>query len=255
VIDLNEEIVKARYEKTGPTDDLERQLEIVRSLAETNPMLGTRGVRLGVIHPEIYDMQIRAIMRAANAVRERSGAAPLLEIMIPLVAYIGEFDFTRDRVLEIGKEEGLEYPKHYLIGTMIELPRACVIAGQIARTADFFSFGTNDLTQCGIGFSRDDVEKGIIPQYIASKILNGSPFATIDQEGVGAFVQMAVERGRAAKPGLHLGVCGEHGGDPESIHFFRKVGLDYVSCSPFRLPIARVAAAQATIEANAKAGN
>ena len=197
-IDLNEEIVKARYEKTGSTDDLQRQLDIVRSLAETNPMLGTRGVRLGVIHPEIYDMQIRAIMRAAKAVRERSGAAPLLEIMIPLVAYIGEFEFMRDRVLEIGEEEGLSYPKEYLIGTMIELPRACVIAGQIARTADFFSFGTNDLTQCGIGFSRDDVEKGIIPSYIDSKILNGSPFATIDQEGVGAFVQMAVERGRAA---------------------------------------------------------
>jgi pyruvate,orthophosphate dikinase len=253
-IDLNEEIVKARYEKTGPTEDLQSQLEIVRSLAETNPMLGTRGVRLGVIHPEIVEMQIRAIMKAANAVRERTGEAPLLEIMIPLVAYIGEFEFMRDRVLEIGEEEGLSHPKDYLIGTMIELPRACLIADQIARAADFFSFGTNDLTQCGIGMSRDDVEKGIIPAYIDSKILNGSPFATIDQEGVGALVQIAVERGRAAKPELHLGVCGEHGGDPESIHFFRKVGLDYVSCSPFRLPIARVAAAQATIEANAKAG-
>ncbi len=250
-IDLNEEILKARYEKAGPTDDLQRQLDIVRSLAETNPMLGTRGVRLGVIHPEIYDMQIRAIMRAAKAVRERTGAAPTLEIMIPLVAYIGEFEFERDRVLEIGKEEGLEYPKEYLIGTMIELPRAAIIADKIARTADFFSFGTNDLTQCTIGFSRDDVEKGIIPSYIDSKILNGSPFQTIDQEGVGALVQLAVERGRGANPDLHLGICGEHGGDPESIRFFHSVGLDYVSCSPFRLPIARVAAAQATIEANA----
>ncbi len=247
--DLHEEIVKARYEKTGPTDDLERQLEIVRSLAETNPMLGTRGVRLGVIHPEIYEMQIRAIIRAAKAMKERTGEAPHLEVMIPLVAYIGEFEFMRDKVLEIAEEEGLSHPADYLIGTMIELPRACVIAGDIARTADFFSFGTNDLTQAGIGFSRDDVEKGIIPEYIADKILTSSPFQTIDAEGVGAFVKMAVERGRASNAELHLGICGEHGGDPESIHFFRTVGLDYVSCSPFRLPIARVAAAQATIAA------
>ncbi len=247
--DLHEEIVKARYEKTGPTDDLERQLEIVRSLAETNPMLGTRGVRLGVIHPEIYEMQIRAIIRAAKAMKARSGEAPHLEVMIPLVAYIGEFEFMRDKILEIAEEEGLSHPTDYLIGTMIELPRACVIAGDIARTADFFSFGTNDLTQAGIGFSRDDVEKGIIPEYISDKILTSSPFQTIDAEGVGAFVKMAVERGRASNAELHLGICGEHGGDPESIHFFRTVGLDYVSCSPFRLPIARVAAAQATIAA------
>ncbi|HET9720317.1 MAG TPA: putative PEP-binding protein, partial [Solirubrobacteraceae bacterium] len=230
-------------------DDLEREFERVRSLEETNPMLGTRGVRLGVLHPEIYEMQVRAIARAARAVRDRTGRAPILEIMIPLVAYEREFEVIRERVLSVAESEGLRCGHDYGVGTMIELPRACVVADRIARHADFFSFGTNDLTQAGIGFSRDDVEKGIIPRYIEEKIVDGSPFQSIDQTGVGELVRMAAERGRQAHPGLELGVCGEHGGDPDSIRFFHDVGLDYVSCSPFRLPIARVAAAQAAIAA------
>jgi pyruvate, orthophosphate dikinase len=152
-------------------------------------------------------------------------------------------------VLSLAQEEGLTYGTDFNVGTMIELPRACFIAGSIAHHADFFSFGTNDLTQAGIGFSRDDIEGRIIPRYVEEKIVDGSPFATIDQAGVGELVQVAVERGRRARPDLELGVCGEHGGDPDSIRFFHDAGLDYVSCSPFRLPIARVAAAQAAIAA------
>jgi pyruvate,orthophosphate dikinase len=246
---LHEEIVRARLDRSAHLVELEEELERVRSLEETNPMLGTRGVRLGIMHPEIYEMQVRAIARAARAVRERTGRAPTLEIMIPLVAYERELEVIRDRVLSVAESEGLRYGRDYEVGTMIELPRACVVADRIARHADFFSFGTNDLTQAGIGFSRDDVEKDIIPGYIEEKILDGSPFQSIDQEGVGELVRMAAERGRQAHPGLELGVCGEHGGDPDSIRFFHDVGLDYVSCSPFRLPIARVAAAQAAIAA------
>ena len=215
-------------------------------------MLGTRGVRLGLMHPEIYEMQVRAIARAARAVRERSGRAPALEIMIPLVAYERELELSRARTIAIAEEEGLTYGEDFNVGTMIELPRACFIADQIARHADFFSFGTNDLTQAGIGFSRDDIEGRVIPLYVTEKIVSGSPFATIDQAGVAELVRIAVHSGRAARPDLELGVCGEHGGDPESIHFFHEVGLDYVSCSPFRLPIARVAAAQAAVAAPRK---
>jgi pyruvate,orthophosphate dikinase len=195
-------------------------------------------------------MQVRAIARAARAVSERSGQAPLAEIMIPLVAFQRELEIARARVVEVAEEEGLREGKDFEVGTMIELPRACLVAGEIAQHADFFSFGTNDLTQAGIGFSRDDVEKAIIPGYIEERILDSSPFATIDEQGVGELVRIAVERGRRTRPELELGVCGEHGGDPDSIRFFHKVGLDYVSCSPFRLPIARVAAAQATIAAS-----
>ena len=190
-------------------------------------MLGTRGVRLGVIHPEIYEMQIRAIIRAAKAVKQRSGEAPTLEIMIPLVAYDRRVrvrcatrvlrDRRRRRVWRI--RNGL--PDRHDDRAAARLPDRRT---RSPRTADFFSFGTNDLTQAAIGFSRDDVEKGIIPRTSTDKILNGSPFQTIDQEGVGALVQMAVERGRAANAELHLGICGEHGGDPESIHFFHDGG-------------------------------
>jgi pyruvate, orthophosphate dikinase len=210
-------------------------------------MLGTRGVRLGVIHPEIYEMQVRAIARAACAVRDRSGQGPGLEIMIPLVAFERELELVRDRVIAVAEEEGLTYGEEFGVGTMIELPRACLIAGRIAGHADFFSFGTNDLTQAGMGFSRDDIEKGIIPRYVEEKIVDSSPFAKLDELGIGELIDIAVERGRDARPDLELGICGEHGGDPDSIHFFHAAGLDYVSCSPFRLPIARVAAAQAAI--------
>jgi pyruvate,orthophosphate dikinase len=250
--ELHEEIVRARIDRSAQLGALEGQFDLVRSLEETNPMLGTRGVRLGVMHPEIYEMQVRAIARAAHTVQERSGQTPRLEIMIPLVAYERELELVRARVLSAAEEEGLRYGKDFNIGTMIELPRACLIAGRIAQNADFFSFGTNDLTQAGIGFSRDDIEKGIIPRYIEEKIVNSSPFQTIDEEGVGELVRIAVERGRRARPDLECGVCGEHGGDPDSIRFFHDAGLDYISCSPFRLPIARVAAAQAAIAAPRK---
>jgi pyruvate, orthophosphate dikinase len=247
--ELHEEIVRARIDRSPRLEFLESEFDRVRSLEETNPMLGTRGVRLGVMQPEIYEMQVRAIARAAITVRERTGRAPHLEIMIPLVDYERELELVKDRVVRVSEEEGLTLGTDFGVGTMIELPRACFIADQIARHADFFSFGTNDLTQCGLGFSRDDIEGRIIPRYVEEKIVDGSPFATIDQAGVGELVRIAVQRGRRERPELELGVCGEHGGDPESIRFFHDSGLDYVSCSPFRLPIARVAAAQAAIAA------
>jgi len=247
--ELHEEIVRARIDRSPRLGFLESEFDRVRSLEEVNPMLGTRGVRLGVMEPEVYEMQVRAIARAAVAVRDRTGRGPHVEIMIPLVAYERELELVKDRVVSVAEEEGLTFGTDFGVGTMIELPRACFIADQIAHHADFFSFGTNDLTQCGLGFSRDDIEGRIIPRYIDDKILDGSPFATIDQAGVGELVRIAVERGRRARPDLELGVCGEHGGDPESIRFFHDSGLDYVSCSPFRLPIARVAAAQAAIAA------
>ena len=207
-------------------------------------MLGTRGVRLGLLHPEIYETQARAIFRAARGVGERTGVMPRVEIMIPLVAYARELELARDLVRRVAVEEGFAV-RDFSVGTMIELPRACFAAGEIARHAEFFSFGTNDLTQTALGFSRDDIESRVVPLYKENGIVERSPFATIDEEGVGALVRMAVERGRAARRGLEVGLCGEHGGDPESIRFCDKAGLDYVSCSPFRVPIARVAAAQA----------
>jgi pyruvate,orthophosphate dikinase len=250
-LELHEEIARARTQASPRLAELQHQLELVHSLEETNPMLGTRGVRLGVLHPEIYEMQVRAIVRAARAVREQSGKAPRVEIMIPLVAYERELELARSRVLAVAEEEGFAYGRDFGVGTMIELPRACFIADRIARHADFFSFGTNDLTQTAIGFSRDDVEGRIIPGYVAERILDVSPFATIDEPGVGELVRTAVRLGRLARDDLELGICGEHGGDPASIQFFHRVGLDYVSCSPFRLPIARVAAAQAAIAGSA----
>ena len=246
--ELYEQIVRARIEESPQLAELEHQLELIRSLEETNPMLGTRGVRLGILHPEIYEMQVRAIVRAARAVRARTGA-PKVEIMIPLVAYERELELARANVLAVAAEEGFAYGTDFGVGTMIELPRACFIADRIARHADFFSFGTNDLTQTTLGFSRDDIEGRIVPQYVADRILAGSPFASIDEAGVGELVRMAVRLGRQGSPHIELGICGEHGGDPASIRFFHDAGLDYVSCSPFRLPIARVAAAQAAIAA------
>jgi pyruvate,orthophosphate dikinase len=229
---------------------LEHELHRVRQLEETNPMLGTRGCRLGLEVPEIYEMQVRAIAAAAAAVRDREGSAPELEIMIPLVDYERELAAMRELVERTAADAferlGAE-PVPFAVGTMIELPRACLIAGRLAGLAEFFSFGTNDLTQTALGFSRDDSEGRFLSEYLRRKIVSRSPFETVDAEGVGELVRTAVERGRAARPGLGLGICGEHGGDPDSIAFFHEAGLDYVSCSPFRVPIARVAAAQAAV--------
>ncbi len=230
-------------------EELERLLERVVYLEEVNPMLGTRGCRLGVLFPEIYEMQARAIMLATLAVRERTGDAPHLEIMIPLVNYEQELRLMRDLVVRVGDDHGLHRGEDYAVGTMIELPRACLVADRIAAEADFFSFGTNDLTQTALGFSRDDVESKFLSTYIERKIVDRSPFETLDTDGVGQLIALAVDRGRAGHPGIHLGVCGEHGGDPDSIEFFEDVGVDYVSCSPFRVPVAIVAAAQAAIRA------
>jgi pyruvate,orthophosphate dikinase len=246
--ELHEQVITARLKNSPELAELEQQYARVRSLSETNPMLGTRGVRLGVLYPEVFEMQVRAIARAALAVRERTGRAPFVEIMIPLVAYEREFELMAERVLRVTAEEGLEHGSGFIVGTMIELPRACLVADLIARQAEFFSFGTNDLTQTGLGFSRDDAEGRILPQYMEEKIVDRSPFETIDQRGVGQLVQIGTQRGREQRPELECGICGEHGGDPDSIRFFHDTGLDYVSCSPFRVPIARVAAAQASIE-------
>ncbi len=244
-IELLDELREARAHRPGEVEELQRTLRRVQELSETNPMLGTRGCRLGVLHPEIYEMQVSAIVRAARAVRERSGRAPQIEVMIPLINYERELTLMRDLVIRTALGEGMTEGVDYTVGTMIELPRACVVADHLAKHADFFSFGTNDLTQTALGFSRDDVEGRILPKYLSEKIVSASPFETIDREGVGVFVRMAVASGRASNPGIEIGVCGEHGGDPDSIAFFAELGLDYVSCSPFRVPIARVAAAQA----------
>ena len=217
------------------------------SLQETNPMLGTRGVRLGILHPEIYEMQIRAIFAAAHAVHDRTGDKPHLEIMIPLVDYERELELARGLVLRCAEDAGMVHGEDFLIGTMIELPRACFLADHIADYADFFSFGTNDLTQTALGFSRDDIEGRILGRYIETSILDRSPFETIDAPGVGQMLRMGAWLGRKTNNHLHLGVCGEHGGDPDSIDFFHHSGIDYVSCSPYRVPIARVAAAQAAV--------
>jgi pyruvate,orthophosphate dikinase len=230
--------------------ELERLLARVRDLEEVNPMLGTRGCRLAVLYPEVYEMQVRAIVGAALAVRGRGSVEPVVEIMIPLVDYEQELEMMRALVegaAAAAIEEARAEPLHVSVGTMIELPRACLIAELIAGHADFFSFGTNDLTQTVLGFSRDDAESGFLTEYLEQKIVERSPFETLDVLGVGELVRQAVERGRSANEGLKLGICGEHGGDPDSVQFFDEVGLDYVSCSPFRVPIARVAAAQAAI--------
>jgi pyruvate,orthophosphate dikinase len=219
----------------------------VRALHEFNPMLGHRGCRLGITFPEIYEVQVRAIMEAAVAV-SREGIKVMPEIMIPLVGMKSELVFLRSMAVRIADAIMAEagHRVHYTVGTMIEVPRAALTAAEIAEVSDFFSFGTNDLTQMTFGFSRDDAPKFLRP-YIETHILQHDPFETIDVEGVGQLVRMATENGRAAKPGLKVGVCGEHGGDPASVHFFHEVGLDYVSCSPFRVPVARVAAAQAAL--------
>jgi pyruvate, orthophosphate dikinase len=248
-LEVQHEVERARIEQSDDLEELELTFERVSALEEANPMLGTRGVRLGILYPEIYEMQVEAIARAFRAVRERSGEAPHLEIMIPLVDYEKELELVRELVVRIAGGAGLTEGEDYTVGTMIELPRACLVADRIAEQADFFSFGTNDLTQTALGFSRDDVEGKFIPIYIERKIVDRSPFDTIDAPGVGQLVRMGAWLGRKAKLELKLGICGEHGGDPTSIDFFHHSGIDYVSCSPFRVPIARVAAAQAAVRA------
>jgi pyruvate, orthophosphate dikinase len=250
--DLLIELERARGEdpQAGRFTEIETMLNRVKELEESNPMLGTRGCRLGILFPEIYEMQVQAIARAAVHVRERTGTAPTVEIMIPLVDYERELELMRKLVEEqmAATVAALDAePLEFKIGTMIELPRACLVADKIAEHADFFSFGTNDLTQTALGFSRDDVEGRFLPTYIERKIVERSPFDTIDAPGVGALVALAVEKGRSANPRLKLGICGEHGGEPDSIAFFEDLGLDYVSCSPYRVPVARVAAAQAAL--------
>jgi pyruvate,orthophosphate dikinase len=244
--EVAQDVERARIEQTQDLQELERTLERVHALQETNPMLGTRGCRLAIMHPEISEMQVAAITRAALAVRERTGKPPELEIMVPLVAYEMELEFMRSLIERtVDANGGGEL--RLSVGTMIELPRACFLADRIAEQADFFSFGTNDLTQTALGFSRDDVEGKFLARYIDRKILDRSPFETLDEPGVGQLVRMAAWLGRSARGDLGLGICGEHGGDPDSVAFFHSSGLDYVSCSPYRVPIARVAAAQAAV--------
>jgi pyruvate,orthophosphate dikinase len=222
----------------------EAMRERIRSLQESNPMLGTRGCRLGLMWPEIYEMQVRAIVRAAVAVEQRTGAAPLVEIMHPLVGFAEELRRLRAITIATAAEE----PEvEYLVGTMIELPRACMRADEIAEHADFFSFGTNDLTQTALGFSRDDAEGKFLTRYLEDGVLERNPFEILDQAGVGDLMKIAVERGRSTRADIKLGICGEHGGEPSSIAFCHRLGLDYVSCSPFRVPLARLAAAQAAL--------
>jgi len=218
----------------------------VDALHEFNPMLGHRGCRLAISHPEIVEMQARAIFEAVVLAAKETGAAVVPEIMVPLVGLKTELDYVKARIDEVAtsviSEAGMKID--YLVGTMIELPRAALRAHVIAEAAEFFSFGTNDLTQTTFGFSRDDVNK-VLPTYLAEGILKQDPFAALDQEGVGQLVKMATERGRATRPNLKVGICGEHGGEPSSVEFCYKTGLNYVSCSPFRVLTARLAAAQA----------
>ena len=234
----------ALAERDGGVDPKRvKLLGAVQRLHEQNPMLGLRGVRLGLVIPGLFAMQVRAIAEAAKTLRDK-GKDPQPEVMIPLVGAVQELESVREEAEEVLAEVGIQA----LIGTMIEVPRAALTAGQIAEAADFFSFGTNDLTQMTWGFSRDDVEASFFSRYLELGIFGVSPFETLDRDGVGALVKAAVKAGRDSRPDLHLGVCGEHGGDPDSVHFFHEVGLDYVSCSPFRVPVARLEAGRAALE-------
>jgi pyruvate, orthophosphate dikinase len=235
------------HEFLPPLDEAtdERMRDRIKALQEANPMLGTRGCRLGLLWPEIYEMQVRAIIRAAAAVEQRTGDAPLVEIMHPLVGFAEEL--RRLRAITVATANDESETVEYQVGTMIELPRACIRADEIAEHADFFSFGTNDLTQTALGFSRDDAEGKFLTRYLEDGVLERNPFETLDQSGVGDLMRLAVERGRSTKEDIKLGICGEHGGEPASVAFCHGLGLDYVSCSPYRVPLARLAAAQAAL--------
>jgi pyruvate,orthophosphate dikinase len=216
---------------------------------ESNPMMGLRGIRLSIVMPEIVEMQVRAIFEAACDVKLR-GFDPHVEVMIPLTGTVNELNVIQPKLERIAKavmaEKGVEVD--YKFGTMIEIPRAAITAGEIAQVAQFFSFGTNDLTQMTFGYSRDDAERAFLNVYVQQGILPKNPFQTIDREGVGRLMQVCVEEGRKARPDLEVGICGEHGGDPDSIEWCHLIGQNYVSCSPFRVPVARLAAAQAAIQ-------
>jgi pyruvate,orthophosphate dikinase len=246
--DLTDLSVKIALAGDQASEHDRKLLDAVRRLHEQNPMLGLRGVRLLLVIPGLLDMQVRAIAEAAAELK-KAGKDPKPEIMIPLTASVQEMEITKEataKVLaEVEEQTGVHV--HTLIGTMIEVPRAAMIAGEIAKSAEFFSFGTNDLTQMGWGFSRDDVEGAFFSRYIELGVFGVSPFEAIDPDGVGRMVRIASEEGRAARPSLELGVCGEHGGDPDSVHFFHQVGLNYVSCSPFRVPVARLEAGRAVV--------
>ena len=245
---LEEQLVKVTRAGDAATQADRDLLAVIKSMHEQNPMLGMRGVRLGLMIPDFVKIQTRAILSAQVKVK-KAGGNPIAKIMIPLVGHVNELARVRT-LLEaearaVEEREGVSVD--YKFGTMIEIPRGALTADEIAKEASFFSFGTNDLTQMAFGYSRDDAEGGFLLKYVEDKILPFNPFQTIDADGVGQLVRIAVEKGRATRPDLELGICGEHGGDPESIHFFESVGLDYVSCSPFRVPVARLAAAQAVL--------
>jgi pyruvate,orthophosphate dikinase len=250
--DLTDLSVKVALAGDEATEQDRKLLDAVRRLHEQNPMLGLRGVRLVLVIPGLLDMQVRAIAHAAAELKQ-AGKDPKPEVMIPLTASVQEMEIAREATAKVLAEVEAETGTHVhtMIGTMIEVPRAAMIAGEIAKSAEFFSFGTNDLTQMGWGFSRDDVEGAFFSRYIELGIFGVSPFETIDTEGVGRMVRIASDEGRATRPDLELGVCGEHGGDPDSVHFFHEVGLNYVSCSPFRVPVARLEAGRAVVLENA----
>ena len=250
--DLLVEVTQLRERRT-PEDDpgfvkARTMLAAVEALREQNPMLGLRGIRLGLMIPDIIKMQTRAILNAAIAVR-RAGGDPHVEIMIPLVGHVNELAASQTLLEAEAKTvmEAAGTTVDYKFGTMIEVPRGALTADEIAKYAQFFSFGTNDLTQMTFGYSRDDAEGGFLLAYVERKILPFNPFQTLDRTGVGQLMRIAVEKGRATRPDIKLGICGEHGGDPESIAFCHEIGLNYVSCSPFRIPVARLAAAQAVL--------
>jgi pyruvate,orthophosphate dikinase len=238
--------------KGAPASEISRVEELLRKargLQEMNPMLGMRGCRLGIVYPEIYEMQARAIFQATARLIKEGIADVFPEVMIPLVGEARELEILRERVTDVAvqvqTEQQVEFP--VVVGTMIEIPRACVTADEIAEHAQFFSFGTNDLTQTTFGYSRDDAEAKFLHKYLGEKVLKDNPFAVLDTKGVGKLVETAVRLGRATRPDLVIGICGEHGGEPASIEFFHQAGLDYVSCSPYRVPVARLAAAQAAL--------
>jgi pyruvate,orthophosphate dikinase len=239
-----------------PSHDADAIWTALKHWEESNPMLGTRGVRLGILKPGLYRMQVRALVEAAVE-RKQAGGDPQIEIMIPLTVNKAEMammdEWVRAEAEQVFSEKGARVD--YLVGTMVETPRAALVADEIAEHAEFFSFGTNDLTQMTFGFSRDDVEGRMMPAYLERKLLDISPFEELDRGGVGKLVRMAVEDGRRARPELKLGICGEHGGDPASVHFCHEVGLDYVSCSPYRVPLARLAAAHAALGAGGPAAS
>jgi pyruvate,orthophosphate dikinase len=241
--DLAVRVARAEERGEDPGADA-AMLAAVQRMHEANPMLGLRGVRLGLVVPGLFAMQVRAIAEAAAKVRA-DGGDPRPEIMVPLVGSVQELEVVRAEIEQVLSTVDLDH--QVKIGTMIEVPRAALTAGEIAKYADFFSFGTNDLTQMGWGFSRDDVESAFFSRYLELGIFGVSPFESIDTTGIGRLIRIAVDEGRAARPGLTIGVCGEHGGDPDSVHFFHNVGLDYVSCSPYRVPVARLEAGRAAV--------